>query len=51
MNLLTVKLIECAIGLLFVVVGNLRISLSVTAATILKQRLWKRCIRNKEMEQ
>ena len=48
MNLPTAKPIKCATGLRFAAVGNLRINRSVTAATILKQRRWKKCIRNRE---
>jgi thiol-disulfide isomerase/thioredoxin len=47
LNLRTAKPIECAIGLLFAVVASLRTSLSVTAATILRQKLWKVCIMSK----
>jgi hypothetical protein len=47
LNLLMAKSIGYVIALLFAAAGNLGISHSVTAVTILKQRLWKRFIINK----
>jgi hypothetical protein len=50
LNLQTAKPMRCATELLFAAVVNLRISHSVTAVIILKQRLWKKYTTNEEIE-
>jgi thiol-disulfide isomerase/thioredoxin len=47
LSLLKAKPIGFEIGLLFVAVAGPKISLSVTAAIIPKQKLWKGCIMSK----